>query len=59
LNETVVLIACQMLDVGGAAGDEVVDRDNAMPFREKSVRQVRSEESRAAVTTEIGSKVNE
>ena len=41
LDEPVIFIAGQMPDVRVAARDEIVDRDDAMTFRQQTVRQMR------------------
>jgi hypothetical protein len=45
LDETVIVIAGKMPNVRVAAGDEIVDRDNAMTFRQESVSQMRAQET--------------
>ena len=47
-DEPVVLVPGEMLDVGEVAGDEIVDRDDAMPFREQAIGQMGTEKSGAA-----------
>src|SRR4051812_884963 len=48
LDELEIRIAGEMTDVCGVAGDQVVDRDDAMTFREQAIRQMRSQKTRAA-----------
>jgi len=48
LNEPVILVPGQMPDVRVAAGDEIVDRDHAMTFRQKSVSQMRPQKTGTA-----------
>ena len=48
LDEAVVLVAREVLDVRALPGDEIVDPDDAMPFREQPVREMRAEKSGAA-----------
>ena len=48
LDEVVILVPGQMLDVRCVAGDQIVDRDHAMTFRQQSIGQMRSEKSGAA-----------
>jgi hypothetical protein len=40
LDEAVVLVAEEVLDVGGIAGDEIVHPDHPMPFREEAIGEV-------------------
>src|SRR5258707_15334846 len=47
LDEMEILVAGEMADVGRVAGDEIVDRNDAMTFRQQAIRQVRSQETRA------------
>jgi hypothetical protein len=48
LDEPVVFVPGEVLDIGEMPGDEVVDRDHAMTFREQPVGQVRAEKPGAA-----------
>ena len=48
LDEGEILVAGEVLDVLEVAGDEIVDRDDAMTFREQPVGQMRAEKSGAA-----------
>ena len=48
LDEPVILVARRVLDVREVPGDEIVDRDDAMPFREQAVRQMRAKKTGAA-----------
>ncbi len=52
LDEPVILVAGEMLDVGEIAGDEIVDGDHAMAFRQEPVGEVRAEKTAPPVTTE-------
>jgi hypothetical protein len=47
LDEPVILIPGKVFDVLEIAGDEIIDRDDAMPFREQPVGQVRPEKTSA------------
>jgi hypothetical protein len=47
LDEMKILVAGEMADVRGVAGDEIVDRNDAMTFRQQPVRQMRSQKTRA------------
>ena len=42
------LVAAQVLDVGGRAGDEVIDADDLVPVGQEALAQVRADEARAA-----------
>ena len=48
LDETKTLVARQMSNVVGLAGDQVIDSDNAMPFGEEAIAQMRPEKPSAA-----------
>src|SRR5438067_2504560 len=48
LDETVILVAREVLDVLRISGDEIVDSDDAESLREKPIGQMRTEKSRAA-----------
>ena len=48
LDEPEVLVPAQVRDVGRVPLDEIIDRDNAMTFRQQPVRQVRSLKPRPA-----------
>ena len=48
LDEAVVLVAREVLDVLGVAGDEVVHADDLVAFLEQAVGEVGTEEARAA-----------
>ena len=43
LDEPVIVVAGQMRDVREVAGDKIVDRDDAVAFREQTVGQMRSQ----------------
>ncbi len=45
LDEMEILVAGKMPDVCSVAGDEIVDRNDAVTFGEKSVDQMRSQET--------------
>ena len=47
LNEGEILVAGEVLDVLEIAGDKIIDRDDAMPFRQQPVGQMRPEKTRA------------
>ncbi|GJQ22069.1 MAG: hypothetical protein HBSIN02_24240 [Bacteroidia bacterium] len=47
LNEEKIGIACVLGDVGGFAGDEVVDAEDTMTLREQPVAKVRTEKAGA------------
>ena len=38
LNEFVISVTCQMPNVRVASGDEIIDRNHAMTFRQKTIR---------------------
>ena len=48
LDEPVILVARRDARCCRSAGDEIIDRDDAMPFREQPIGQMRSEKTRAA-----------
>ena len=48
LDEAEILVAGEVLDVGEVSGDQVIDRDHPMAFREQAVGQVRAEKPGAA-----------
>ena len=52
LDEGEILIAGEVLDVLEIARNEIIDRDDPMPFREQPVGQMRSEKPAPPVTTE-------
>ena len=45
LNEAVAFIPREMRDIVRVAGDEVIDPDHAVPFRQKAVGEMRAEET--------------
>ncbi len=45
LDEREILVAGEMLDVLEVAGDEIIDRDDAMTFRQQPVGQMRPEKT--------------
>ena len=47
LDEAVILVAGEMLDVVEIAGDEIIDRDDAMTFRQQPIGQMRPKKTRA------------
>jgi hypothetical protein len=48
LDEFVVIIPRQMLDIGRASGDEIVDSDDAKPLGKKPVSEMGAEETGSA-----------
>ena len=48
LDESVIFVPGEVLDVREVPGDEIVDRDHAMTFREQPVGQMRAEKPGAA-----------
>ena len=48
LDELVILVPRQVGDVGEVARDEIIDRDDAMPFRQEPVGEMRSQKPRPA-----------
>jgi len=44
-DEHEAVVRAQVLDIGTAAGNEVVNADNLMPFREKALAKVRTDEA--------------
>ena len=48
LDELVALIAREVRDVVGVAGDEVVEPDDLVTVREKAIGEMRAEEAGAA-----------
>ena len=48
LNEMVILVSGQVPDIGRIARDQIVDRDNAMTFRQQAIRQVRPQKTGGA-----------
>ena len=48
LDEPEILVAGEVLDVGWVAGDEIIDRDDPVPFRQQPIGQMRAEKTRAA-----------
>ena len=48
LDELVVLVAGEVFDVGGVAGDEIVDADHSMSLGEKMIREMGTKETGAA-----------
>ena len=47
-DEGEILVAGEVFDVLEIAGDKIIDRDDAMPFRQEPVGQMRTEKTRAA-----------
>ena len=47
LDESEVLVAREMADVRWVAGDQIVDRDDAMTLGEKTIGQMRSQKTGA------------
>jgi hypothetical protein len=47
-DEPVIFVAREVPDVGRRAGEKVVDRDDAMTFRQQAVREMRAEKTGAA-----------
>ena len=48
LDEPEILVAREMRDVRRVPRDEVIDRDDPMPFGEQPIRQMRSQKPRPA-----------
>ena len=48
LNEMVIFVSGQMPDIGRIASDQIVDRDNAMTFRQQTIRQMRPQKTGGA-----------
>ena len=46
-DEAIIFVPCQMADVRHIPGDQIVDRDDAMPFGQQAIGQMRSEKSGA------------
>jgi len=44
LDELVVFVAGKMLDVGGGAGEKIVNADDAESFGKEAIGEVRAEE---------------
>ena len=42
-DESIIFVASQMSDVGNIPGDQIVDRDDTMPFGQQAIGQMRSE----------------
>src|SRR5437016_7586277 len=47
-DETEILVAREMGNVRGVTGDQIVNGNNAMTFRQKSIHQMRAEKTRPA-----------
>ena len=47
-DETETLVPRQMTNVRGVTGDQIVNGNNAVTFRQKSIHQVRAEKTRPA-----------
>jgi hypothetical protein len=47
LDEMEILVAREVANVRGVARDQVVDRDDAMAFRQQPIDQVRTQKTRA------------
>ena len=48
LDELEMFVAGEVTDVGHVAGDQIVDRDDAMPFGQQTIDQMRAEKTGAA-----------
>ena len=48
LLEAVVRVVLEVLEVGRVAGDEIIDPDNAIAFRQKAIGQMAAQESGSA-----------
>ena len=46
-DESIVFVAGQVPDVGSIPGDQIVDRNDTMPFGQQAIGQMRSEKSGA------------
>jgi len=44
-DEAEILVAGEMTNVCGVAGDQIVDGDNAMALGQQSIRKMRAEEA--------------
>ena len=42
-DKSIIFVAGQMSDVGNIAGDQIVDRNDTMPFGQQAIGQMRSE----------------
>ena len=47
-DEAVIFVPRKMLDIGLAAGDEIIDADHAMAFCKEAICEVRGQKSGAA-----------
>src|SRR3954470_6805962 len=47
-DETITVVAGEVFDVVEIAGDKVVDGDNAMPFGQEPIGQMRAEKTRSS-----------
>ena len=47
-DEPEILVPGEMPNVRRVARDQIIDRNDAMPFRQKSIHQMRTEKTRAA-----------
>ena len=47
-DEAIIFVPCQMPDICHIPGDQIVDRDDAMPFGQESIHQMRAEKTRTA-----------
>ena len=48
LNEAEILVSSEMADVPGVTGDEIVDGDDAVTFRQQPVYKMRTEKARTS-----------
>jgi len=46
-DKSIIFVASQMSDVGNIPGDQIVDRNDTMPFGQQAIGQMRSEKSGA------------
>ena len=46
-DKSIIFVAGQMPDVGNIPGDQIVDRNDTMPFGQQAIGQMRSEKSGA------------
>jgi hypothetical protein len=47
-DEPKILVPREMSDIRRVTGDQIIDRNDAMPIRQKSIYQMRTEKTRTA-----------